>query len=318
VRRAREELKEQYLTATDLPPNFYKTETALRETGSIQRVDYSFVVSSFEEKLLLDEFQISSSKVKWLPFFYEKPIEVREKRATFTGSKDFSWVGNFRHPPNLDGLRWFRNEIWPLIRAELPDARLKVYGAYPPEEVMAWNHVKNGIEVKGSAKTLDEVFSKARVNVAPLRFGAGVKGKIMEGFRFGVPCVTTKVGTEGLFSLEPDLEGEDNGARFPGMEANTPREFASACVKLHENEPEWKRCSLSALERMMNVCAAAAHVPETQQLITTMLAQKKSGVLPDWTSRLLRFEGNQSRYYFGKWIEEKEKNLGMNSTKSEP
>jgi len=295
VRRAREELKEKFLETQDFPSSFYQTETALRETASIQRVDFSFVVSSYEEQLLREEFQIPNTKVKWLPFFYEKPIEVKENRLRFEQKKDFCWIGNFRHAPNIDGLRWFRNEIWPLIRAQLPEARVKIFGAYPPEEVMAWNNVKNGIEVKGSANTLLEVFSAARVNLAPLRFGAGVKGKIMEGFRFGVPCVTTKVGVEGLFG------------QFPGLAADRAQDFANACVKLHEDEREWKKYSLMALEKMMEVCAASSRVPETQKLIAELLEKKKSGILPDWTSRILRFEGNQSRYYFGKWIEEKEK-----------
>ena len=304
IRRAREGLKEKYLDTVELPRDLYQTETALRETGSIQRVDYSFVVSSFEEKMLREEFQIPETKVKWLPFFYEKPIEVKEHRLKFSEKKDFCWIGNFRHAPNLDGIRWFRNEIWPLIRAKLPDARIKIYGAYPPEEVMAWNSsatkLKSGIEVKGSAVTLAEVFTSARVNLAPLRFGAGVKGKILEGFRFGVPCVSTKVGVEGLFDVSLS-------SKFPGIEANTVQDFADACVSLHEDEQEWKKHSLLALEKMMEVCAAAARVPEIKTLIAQLLEKKKSGLVPDWTSRILRFEGNQSRYYFGKWIEEKEK-----------
>ncbi len=295
VRRARDGLKDAYLSSTEFPRDFYQTETALRETSSILRVDYSFVVSSFEEQLLRDDFGIGASKAKWVPFFYEKPIAVKESRLPFNEKKDFCWIGNFRHEPNIDGLRWFRNEIWPLIRQQLPDAKIRVYGAYPPKEVMAWNNVKNGIEVKGSALTLEEVFEESRVNVAPLRFGAGVKGKIMEGFRYGVPCVTTKVGVEGLF------------AQFPGYEANTPQEFADACVKLHEDEREWKKFSLMGLEKMMQNCSAASRVPELKALITDLLQKKRNADLPDWTSRILRFEGNQSRYYFTKWIEEKEK-----------
>ncbi len=307
VRRARDAVKEKFLSLSELPPDFYRTETALRETSSLLRVDYSFVVSSFEELLLREEFQIGPAKVKWVPFFYEKPIVTREQRRPFAEKKNFCWIGNFRHEPNLDGLRWFRNEIWPLIREQLPDARLRIYGAYPPEEVMGWNGRagtgggKDGIEVKGSALTLDEVFVDARVNVAPLRFGAGVKGKIMEGFRYGVPCVSTKIGSEGLFG------------QFPGYEANTARDFANACVKLHEDEREWKKYSLMALEKMMEVCAAASRVPELRALIEDLLAKKKAGQLPDWLSRVLRFEGNQSRYYFTKWIEAKEtsgKNAG--------
>ena len=301
VRRARDELKEKFLETKTFPPAFYQTETALRETSSLLRVDYSFVVSSFEEKLLKEEFQIGSEKVKWVPFFYARPIEVKEKRLSFLEKKDFCWIGNFRHEPNIDGLRWFRKEIWPLIRKQLPEARIEIYGAYPPEEVMAWNNVKNGIEVKGSALTLDEVFENARVNVAPLRFGAGVKGKIMEGFRYGVPCVTTKVGMEGLFPL-------DETAIFPGLEMNSPESFANACAKLHEDEAIWKKHSLTALEKMMQLFSAAKQVPELKTLIGTLLEKKKNQQLPNWTSKVMRFEGNQSRYYFTKWIELKETN----------
>ena len=295
VRRAREELKEGYLSSTGVPARFYQTESAIRETGSILRVDFSFVVSSYEEELLRTQFQIPNTKVKWLPFFYEKPIEVKENRLPFDQKKDFCWIGNFRHQPNIDGIRWFRKEIWPLIRQQLPQAKIRVYGAYPPKEVMDWNNTKDGIEVKGNAITLEEVYKTARVNVAPLRYGAGVKGKIIEGFRFGVPCVTTKVGVEGLFG------------QFPGYELNTPVDFANACVKLHESESEWRKYSLMALEKMMDVCSASSRVPETQKLILELLEKKKSGEVPDWTSQILRHEGNQSRYYFGKWIEEKEK-----------
>jgi glycosyltransferase involved in cell wall biosynthesis len=193
-----------------------------------------------------------------------------------------------------------------LIRKQLPEARIEIYGAYPPEEVMVWNNVKNGIEVKGSALTLDGVFESARVNVAPLRFGAGVKGKIMEGFRYGVPCVTTKVGVEGLFPL--DVE-----SGFPGIESNSPESFANACVKLHEDEALWKRHSLSALEKMMQVFASAKQVPELKTMIGALLEKKKNQQLPDWISKVMRFEGNQSRYYFTKWIELKETQKGSDT-----
>ncbi len=301
VRRARDEWKEQFLSMTSLPQDFYRTESALRETSAILRVDHSFVVSSFEEQLLREQFGIGSEKVKWVPFFYERPIAVKESRLPFHEKKDFCWIGNFRHDPNLDGLRWFRKEIWPLIRAQLPDAKIRIYGAYPPKEVMEWNHSRDGFEVKGSALTLEEVFEEARVNVAPLRFGAGVKGKIMEGFRFGVPCVSTRMGTEGLFG------------QFPGVEADSPMDFANACVRLHENETDWKKFSLMALEKMMEVCAASSRVPELQQLIRDLLVRKQSGDLPDWIARVLRFEGNQSRLYFARWIEEKEKRISLQS-----
>ncbi len=295
VRRAREGLKENYLATDQLSSDFYHTESALRETGSILRVDYSYVVSSFEEELLRNQFQIPQSKVKWLPFFYDQPVEPKENLLSFQQRKDFCWIGNFLHQPNLDGIRWFHREIWPLIRKQLPNAKIRIFGAYPPKEIMQLSDASQGFEVLGNANSLKEVFQSARVNVAPLRFGAGVKGKIIEGFRFGLPCVTTRVGVEGLFG------------QFPGYESNTPIDFANACVKLHESEQEWKKYSLMAQEKMLDVCSASLRVPETQRQISEMVLKKKSGQLPDWFSKILRYEGNQSRYYFGKWIEEKEK-----------
>ncbi|NDG85749.1 MAG: glycosyltransferase, partial [Proteobacteria bacterium] len=198
IRRARESLREKWLAVDAAPEGFYRTETALRETASIERVDHSFVVSSFEAGLLMREFSIGADRQTWIPFGFDPPVHTMKLRS-FEERADFCWVGNFRHAPNADALRWIRKEIWPQIRIALPEARFQVFGAYPSAEFMDWNrNSASGIRVHGAARDLDEVFAKARVNLAPLRFGAGVKGKILEGFRYGLPVVTTSVGAEGL------------------------------------------------------------------------------------------------------------------------
>ncbi len=300
VRRARDPMREKFLSTAELPPNFYQTETALRETASLMRVDHSVVVSSFEAKLLQDEFSMGSDRVTWIPFGYTDPVIEKSHARPFSEREEFVWIGNFRHAPNIDGLRWFRQGIWPLIRKQMPKAQIKVYGAYPSEEVMNWNKPETGFQVLGPAKDLDQAFQSARVNLAPLRFGAGVKGKILEGFRYGLPCVTTRVGVEGI--LPQDL-GSD---WFPGREANDEVQFAADCVALYENEKEWSRLRERARALMLNTYANQPKI-QAIELLKHLSVDREAGSLPRWQSRVLRHELLNSHKYFSKWIETKEK-----------
>jgi glycosyltransferase involved in cell wall biosynthesis len=302
VRRARDSIKDQLLNLSEetLPANFYRTETALRETASMMRVDYSYLVSSYEEGLLLREFDIGPERVQWIPFFYDEPLIAASYNRQFQDRDSFVWVGNFRHGPNIDGLRWFRNEIWPRLRVRLPGARLKIYGAYPSEEVMQWNKPSEGVEVKGSADSLDQVFQTARVNLAPLRYGAGVKGKILEGFRYGVPCVTTKIGVEGILPVRQPYS-------FAGIEANSVQAFAEACVTLYQDEAKWNDIREYAIPLMSDVYSSERTEPLLKTQIEYLLGEKQTGILPKWSSRVLRHELMNSHKYFSKWIEVKEK-----------
>ena len=300
VRRARESVRERYLSIDSFPRELYRSETAIRETASIQRVDYSYLVSSFEEDLLLQEFGIGLEKIQWVPFLYDPILEVETFQKPFSERTGFSWIGNFRHAPNMDGLRWFLRDIWPTIRTKLPDANLHLYGAYPTSEVMNWNRPEQGVYSHGPAKTLTEVFQNARVNLAPLRFGAGVKGKILEGFRHGLPCVTTKVGVEGLLPPKP------SDHEFPGLEANTDIEFAHACVELYRDEHLWIQKRMDAVRLLDEVYSEVDTGPKILDQLKHLLELKKSGDLPGWTSQILRHELVNSHKYFSKWIELKE------------
>ncbi len=300
VRRARESVREQYLGSCPSPA-IYRTDTAIRETASILRVDHAFVVSAFEQKLLEQEFEIKRDRASWVPFFYDEP-RCQGADLPFTERKDFVWVGNFRHAPNLDGLRWFRAEIWPKIRKEFPLAQFKIFGAYPSEEVMGFHQPAQGVLVKGSAGSLDEVFASARVSLAPLRFGAGVKGKILESWRYGVPVVTTSVGAEGL--LPDRLE-----AQFPGLIADQAEAFARESVRLYQDESLWTLHHLATKPLMQDVFSVAANVPRLQECLHELRQARADGKIPTWNSKILRHELFNSHRYFSKWIEAKETQL---------
>ncbi|MBC7396195.1 MAG: glycosyltransferase [Bdellovibrionales bacterium] len=302
VRRARDTVREKFLELQSLPPGFYHTDTALRETASLMRVDRGIVVSSFEAELLEVQFSLGPEHVEWIPFGYEEPSHQAAFSRGFSERDHFVWIGNFRHGPNIDGLRWFRQAIWPLIRKRIPLAQIKVYGAYPSQEVMEWNQPQSGFQVVGQARDLDQAFLSARVNLAPLRFGAGVKGKLLEGFRYGLPCVTTKVGSEGI------LPQAMNIGLFPGKVANGEASFTDACIELYENERVWNEGRELAASLMQSHYGSQ---PEAQfkKMIAKLKEKHALGLLPHWQSRVLRHELLNSHKYFSKWIEAKENKI---------
>jgi glycosyltransferase involved in cell wall biosynthesis len=275
-----------------------RSETAIRETASILRSDHSFVVSSFEARLLDREFGIGPETVDWIPFAYP---DTRGEGADgdFESRSGFQFIGNFRHVPNLDGLRWFRNEVWPGVRKRLPGVELKIHGAYPSAEVMQWHRPKeDGIRVIGSVKRLSDAFCGVRVNLAPLRFGAGVKGKLLDGFHHGLPAVSTPVGAEGLLSTE-------STDPFPGMVVESVHDWVEACVRLHEDRVFWSESRMKAQSLMGSLYVAGKVNEQFHKRLAEILARHDRGETPRWISRILRDEFQTGRKYFSKWIEAK-------------
>jgi glycosyltransferase involved in cell wall biosynthesis len=283
--------------------DFPLTETALRELAAIERVDHAFVVSSFEGSVLTENFGLGPEVHSWEPFFYD-PAVLPDAGAEFEDRAGFVWIGNFRHAPNADALRWIRREIWPGIRERLPRAEFRIFGAYPSAEFMDWNrHSDSGIRVVGQVEELDQVFSGARVNLAPLRFGAGVKGKILEGFRRGVPVVTTAIGAEGLFPPE-----EEAGC-FPGAIAGSVDEIIRESVQFHEAQDRWLEASRTGRDLMERFYDFEKREEGIRERIRSWLEARRAGRLPRWRSRVMRHGLQNGQKYFSKWIEEKERGL---------
>jgi GT2 family glycosyltransferase/glycosyltransferase involved in cell wall biosynthesis len=141
------------------------------------------------------------------------------------------FVGNFSHTPNVDAILDFHEHCWPLVAQALPEARLTLVGYAPPPEVMALNGGR--ITVTGHVPEVQPFLDGARISVAPLRFGGGVKGKIGEALMHGLPVVTTPIGAEGM-----DLrDGESALVADPG------EEFATAIIRLYRDQALWERLS---------------------------------------------------------------------------
>jgi O-antigen biosynthesis protein len=168
------------------------------------------------------------------------PIEViptihepHDAGPPFDERRDLLFLGNFRHRPNADAVHFFVKEILPHLRGEIPDARLLLVGDNAPPEIEAY--ASEGVRLLGHVPELAPLMARARVFVAPIRFGAGVKGKLGEALAYGLPVVTTPVGAEGM--------GFTDGEH--ALVAEGPREFAAAVARLYRDADLWRRLSES-------------------------------------------------------------------------
>jgi glycosyltransferase involved in cell wall biosynthesis len=209
---------------TDLPME----EVAKREIASILRCDVSLIVSEFEMTVLTKIFKVDPALIIYLPIFAEPLININSLPG-FHQRENFVFIGNFLHDPNKDAVRYLKQTIWPLIQAKLPNAEVHIYGAYPSPEVLQWNDPKNKFRVLGRADDAETVISNARVVLAPLRFGAGIKGKLLEAMQYGTPSVTTSIGSEAMHGSLP----------WNGVIADVDQDIADGAIEVYTNEAFW-------------------------------------------------------------------------------
>ena len=184
--------------------NWLAHDTAKREIASIYRSDLTLLLSCYEIALLGDKLKIDENLMLHLPFLLDPIDKDRiEKWIDFDDRSDFIYLGNGKHLPNIDAVQWLKKEIWPRILEIVPWAQLHIYGAYLPRNVLQLHKPSEGFNVRGRATSVNKVMGRARVNLAPLRFGAGLKGKLIDAMYNGTPSVTTSIGAEGLHAQLP-------------------------------------------------------------------------------------------------------------------
>ena len=166
------------------------------------------------------------------------PRETQKRSHGLEGRSNILFLGGFNHPPNIDGIQFFVNEAWPLIKSQLPEIKFLIGGSNMPEQIKAL--ASNDIEILGYVSNLEEVYSQCLMSIAPLRYGAGVKGKVVISLGYGVPCVATSIATEGM--------GLENGIHI--MVADTPDEFASAVVRLYNSPDLWEKLSENGMAKV--------------------------------------------------------------------
>ncbi|WP_102346535.1 glycosyltransferase [Bacillus sp. Marseille-P3661] len=207
------------------------------ETKLFKSADVIHVVSMYEQKILEKKFP--SKIIRTLPIYYFEQGAAKDI-ASYESRKGIIFVGNFNHRPNADAVSLFIHNILPIVKKELPDVPFYVVGAEGHDPPKQYHEIKklNGdqIIVTGyvSEQELKDYYNKARVAIAPLRFGAGVKGKVAEALYFRVPMVTTKIGAEGYKDINQYISIEN---------ANDANAFANEIIRIYKNKQAWESIS---------------------------------------------------------------------------
>lgn len=206
--------------------------TKARELELVRAADASIVVSSIEKRIL-DE-AVPGARIFHMPLIRESP----GRAGPFRGRSGIGFLGGYLWPPNTDAARFFLAEIWPLVRVRLPDAKFFLIGSNLPDEFA--NLSGPGIVPVGYVPNLAEPLAKLRLTVAPIRFGAGTKGKVVSSLAHGVPAVLSEIAAEGMDLVDGKhaLIGRD------------PAHFAEQIVRLHEDEALWNALSEAGLARV--------------------------------------------------------------------
>ena len=293
LRKGRQEAHKKQVAFSD---SFLINDTAKREIASIYRCDLSLIISSAEIELLQNHFKVNKQLLFYLPFLIEPISEAKKDQLpTFEERHHFVTIGNFLHPPNFDALVYLKETIWPLIREKLPNAELHNYGAYVSQKVQQLHDASNGFLIRGRAVDAHVVISNARVLLAPLRFGAGLKGKIFDAMQNGTPYVTTAVGAEGILDNET----------FRDIVGNDAETYVSQGLKLYHDKTNWQHKQNLGFEVLATHFLKAKFETSFVCRISELTTNLKKERQHNFTGQMLMHHTLQSTKYMGKWIEAK-------------
>ena len=272
------------------------TDLAKREIAAIYRCDISLMISDVEIRLLTEHFKVPVALLHWCPLMLQPPAEAF---APFEDRAHFLSIGNFRHAPNWDAVLWMKHSLWPLIRRQLPGAQLHIYGAYTPPKATALHNPAQGFHVMNWAEDALQVMTAAKICLAPLRFGAGIKGKLADAMLCGTPNITTPVGAEAMGDEQP----------WPGAIAQSADALATAAVSLYQDRDRWTQAQEAGRQllarRYDRHIHGAALVECLQQCRSDLAAHRRD----NFTGSMLRHHAHKSTQYMSQWIEAKNRNV---------
>jgi O-antigen biosynthesis protein len=233
-------------------------QSQTQELANSRAADSTIVLSLLEQEQL--QSKLPGSRIDHLPLILNDPTADDPTHPSLKpkfGGHNLVFVGSFNHAPNTDAVLWFAQDILPLVQAQLPDVQFHVVGANPPEAVCCLR--SPNLQIHGFVEDLDSFFHTMQAAVVPLRFGAGMKGKVGSALRCGLPVITTPIGSEGM----PARDGEHLAI------AATPAAFAEAVVKVLSCADTWQQLSAGGLNFAASQWGRAA----AYQRLATILEQ---------------------------------------------
>ncbi|MFV8374469.1 glycosyltransferase [Flavobacterium sp. LB1P62] len=296
LRLARQKaFKEKRLfNATDL----FLEDVAKREIASILRCDLSLMISEFEMELLESVFKIDKALFYYLPFLLESINSAGvQKLPSFEERENFIFIGNFLHEPNWNAVQYLKETIWPLIRKQLPEAVLHIYGAYPSQKILQLHNVKDRFLIMGRANDAQEVVCNARVVLAPLRFGAGIKGKLLEAMQCGTASVTTNIGGE---SMHGDLP-------WNGFVTDDITDFTDKAVLLYQDKYIWLKAQQNGIAIINQRYLKELFEDDFAKKVGMLQTDLQKHRLTNFMGAMLQHHTLKSTKYMSLWIEAKNK-----------
>ncbi|HLT87880.1 MAG TPA: glycosyltransferase [Sphingobacterium sp.] len=294
LRRARQEAVKRNTTID------YYNDITTREIAAILRCDLSLIISKNEMELLLETFHLSADLLYYLPFL-ESNIEESAKYTwlPFRQRKDFVFIGNFLHEPNWHTVQVLKKQIWPKIRKLLPEAELHIYGAYASEKVYQLHQSRENFLIKGRAEDARKTLEAYRVLIAPIQFGAGVKGKFIDAMQAGTPSVTTAVGAESM-----SVDGLWNG-----YIEDDPDQFVAKAILLYSEPDIWYEAQASGVLILNEGCDKERFEAPFLEYVDRLQKQLKAHRRQNFFGQILHTQYYNSSKYMSLWIEEKNKNV---------
>lgn len=275
------------------------SDTALREIASILRCDLSLIISEIEMDFLQSQFKIDADLLFYLPFLENYiPVEKTHSWIPFENRTDFIFMGNFLHQPNVDTVMTLKKHIWPTLKNQQPLASLHIYGAYISQQIAQLHQSKDRFYIMGRAENARETFSRYKVLLAPITFGAGIKGKFIDAMQSGTPSITTSIGAEGMCK----------DSSWCGSITNNWSEFIKQASTIYSNKNMWLAAQENGRQIINSKFDKTLYQISLLNAINTILHQLDSHRNKNFIGKILRHHSLQSTKYMSLWIEEKNKN----------
>ena len=269
----------------------YISDIFKREMASIYRCDLTLLISEFEMQLATETFKIDSSLLFYLPFLSE---EIQTNIPSFEERNHFISIGNFLHEPNWQTVLALK-KCWKSIKKQLPEVELYVYGAYVSEKAKQLHNEKEGFLIKGRAESVLDVYSKAKVLLAPIPYGAGLKGKLFEAMQLGLPSVTTKMGAEGM----------NGNLNWNGFITSYENDFIEKAIELYKNKTVWETAQKNGYEIIEKRFKKEFYEIDFMNQVENLQKNLNSHRNQNFLGQILQHQSLQSTKYMSKWIEAK-------------
>ena len=275
-----------------------QNQVTKRELVSMYRCDLTLVISEAEKDILKDQLDFPEGQLLYLPFVFKRGIlkDIKDL-VPFEKRANFVMIGNYLHAPNADAIEFLKNDIWPIIRKALPEAELHIYGAYQSPKVEQLHNKRQGFCLMGPASDIGLTMSNYKVCLAPLRFGAGLKGKLFDAMKTGTPAVMTSIAAEGIF--EEMITS--------GYIADDYELFANQAVKLYSEAEQWNEFQQNGIQVLHSRFLKTTYLKNLEIVVKDISKDLVHHRQEHFTGQLFLQQSIQASKYLSKWIEEKNK-----------